>query len=164
VSGEGGRVGALTGIRSNGDLVRVLAASVGFNVAELATWLAILVYAYDLGGASLASVVAVVQLVPAALLAPVASAAGDVGDRRRLLLVGYLVQAAAMAATAAAVWSRLPSLTTIISTRSAKVCSISCSSPRNPVIPSPSSKAGITQLMLYLSVFLCSMNPARITG
>jgi MFS family permease len=100
VSGEGGRVGALTGIRSNGDLVRVLAASVGFNVAELATWLAILVYAYDLGGASLASVVAVAQLVPAALVAPVASAAGDVGDRRRLLLVGYLVQAAAMAATA----------------------------------------------------------------
>ena len=45
---------------------------------------------------------AVAQLVPAAVLAPVAAAVADRRSPVVLLAVGYLVQAAGMAATAAA--------------------------------------------------------------
>jgi hypothetical protein len=52
--------------------------------------------------------VAVVQLVPAALVAPLASIAGDRFRRERVLLGGYLAQAASMAATAAALLTDAP--------------------------------------------------------
>ena len=73
-----------------------------FNVAEWATWVSILAFAYEVGGAAATGLVALVQLVPAALVAPLAAVAeGDRFRREQVLLGGYLVQAAAMAATAA---------------------------------------------------------------
>ena len=86
----------------NPGLLRVELAFVAFNVAEWATWVSILAFAYEVGGAAATRLVALVQLVPAALVAPLAAVAGDRFRRERVLLGGYLVQAAAMAATAAA--------------------------------------------------------------
>jgi MFS family permease len=95
-------VGVARTVSGNPWLLRVELAFVGFNVAEWATWVSILAYAYGVGGAPATGLVAVVQLVPAALVAPFAAVAGDRFRRERVLLAGYLAQAVAMAATAIA--------------------------------------------------------------
>jgi MFS family permease len=79
-----------------------------FIAAECAVWLSLLVYAYAHGGPSAASLIAIVQLVPCAVLAPLL---GAVSDRRRpglVLLVGYLLQGTAMGALAGAIFAGAP--------------------------------------------------------
>jgi predicted MFS family arabinose efflux permease len=89
-------------------LLRIEVAYLGFNMAEHATWMAILVYAYGAGGPGLAALFAVVQLVPAGLVAPFMAYAGDRFRRDLVLRAAYLIQAATMAATAAALAADAP--------------------------------------------------------
>src|SRR5258706_13102828 len=83
-------------------MARVAIAFVAFNVAEWATWVAMLVYAYDHGGAVASGFVAIIQLVPAAFFAPVGASLADRYPRGRILTVAYAAQALAMGATAGA--------------------------------------------------------------
>jgi hypothetical protein len=55
------------------DLRRIQMALVGYSLAEWASFIAISVYAFQIGGSAAVGVVAVVQLVPAALVAPQSS-------------------------------------------------------------------------------------------
>src|SRR3972149_7376547 len=80
---RGPRFHAIREVFADRDLRRVELAFAGFNVAEWGTWIAILVYAYDAGGAAAAGFVAVIQLAPGALLAPVAAVLGDRYRRER---------------------------------------------------------------------------------
>ena len=84
------------------DMRRIELAYVAFNTAEWATWIAMLVYAYGQGGVVASGIVAVAQLVPAALFAPLGAILADRYPRGRVLVLAYVVQAIAMAATAAA--------------------------------------------------------------
>jgi MFS family permease len=101
-------VGVVRTVSGNSGLLGVELAYVGFNVAEWATWVSILTFAYEVGGAAATGLVVLVQLVPAALVAPLAAIAGDRYRRERVLLAGYLAQAASMAATAAALFTGAP--------------------------------------------------------
>jgi MFS family permease len=83
-------------------LLRVELAYLGFNLAETATWIAILVFAYQRGGATAAGLVVVIQLVPSAVIAPLAAFAGDRFRRDRVLLAGFAAQSVSTAAAAAA--------------------------------------------------------------
>ena len=97
-------------LAGNRRLLQVIAAYALFMVCEYALWIAMLVYAYGEGGATAAGLVALAQLLPSAV---VGVATGPVADRRspmRVLLVGYAVQAAAAAATAAVLFMDLPAV------------------------------------------------------
>ena len=94
---------AFRSLTGNTALLRVLAAYLLFILTEYAVWIAMLVYAYSRGGAAVAALVAVAQLAPAAVVAPVVASVADRRSPVVLLAGGYLVQAAAMAGTAAAI-------------------------------------------------------------
>jgi len=105
---SGGRLHAFRSLAGNRALVRVLAGYALFVLTEYSAWIAMLVFAYSHGGATVAGLVAVVQLVPAAVLAPVTAAVADRRSPVILLAGGYLVQAVAMAAAAAAIFAGVP--------------------------------------------------------
>ena len=102
------RLDVFRALAGNRALRRVVAGYALFTLTEYSVWIAMLVYAYSRGGAAIAGVVALAQLVPAALLAPVFAALADRRSPVVLLAGGYLVQAAAMGATAVAVTAGVP--------------------------------------------------------
>jgi len=102
------RLRTFRSLAGNRPLLRVVVAYALFIVTEYSVWLAMLVYAYRHGGATVAGLVAIAQLVPAAVLAPFAAAVADRRSPVVLLAGGYLGQAVGMAATAAAVVAGVP--------------------------------------------------------
>lgn len=84
-----GRLAAFRSLAGNRALARVVGGYALFILTEYSVWVTMLVFAYSRGGATIAGLVAVAQLVPAAVLAPVAAA---VADRRSpvVLLAGGL--------------------------------------------------------------------------
>jgi hypothetical protein len=107
-SDSGGRRRAFRSLAGNRALLRVLAGYGLFVLTEYAVWFAVLIYAYSRGGATTAGLVAVAQMVPAAIVAPMVAPLADRRSPVILLAGGYLVQAAAMAATAAVVIAGVP--------------------------------------------------------
>jgi Major Facilitator Superfamily/Cyclic nucleotide-binding domain len=99
---------AFRSLAGNRALLRVLAGYGLFVLIEYSLWIAMLVYAYSRGGATVAGLVAVAQTAPAAIVAPVVASVADRRSPAFLLGAGYLVQAAAVAATAAVVMAGAP--------------------------------------------------------
>lgn len=103
-SGVLARVGAIRGLPG------VLLGSSAFVVAEYAEWVAILVYAYDRGGATEAGLVALAQLVPAALAAAVLARWLSRFRPARVLQAAYAVLAVVLVACGVGVLLDLPAL------------------------------------------------------
>jgi MFS family permease len=86
-------------ILRNSSLRRVELAFLLFNTVEFGTWVAILLYAYEAIGPASVGLVAVVQLVPGAVLAPFIAGFGDRFRRDRVLFFGYVAQLLAYGVT-----------------------------------------------------------------
>ena len=86
-------------------LRRVQLAFLLFNIVEFGTWIVVLLYAYDATGPASVGLVVLIQLIPAALLAPFLASLADRFPRDRVLAVGYLAMAVTAAATGLAMAS-----------------------------------------------------------
>jgi hypothetical protein len=104
----GERLVALRRVARDTTLRRLAAAYAGFSIAEYATWLAVLVYAFNRGGVRESGIVAVVLLLPALVVAPLAAFAGDRFRPHRAMAAGYAVQALTAAAVAIAMFADRP--------------------------------------------------------
>jgi len=70
-------------------LLRVELAFLAFNIVEYGSWVAILLYAYEATGPASVGVVALGLLIPAAIVAPLASTIADRYPRQRVLVGAY---------------------------------------------------------------------------
>jgi MFS family permease len=101
-NGSGSVMGDVLG---NTRIARLVVAYAAFVLSEYATWIAITVLAFERGGATEAGIVALAQLVPAAVLAPVLARVVERAAERgspHVRVVGHLVQAAGLATAAVA--------------------------------------------------------------
>ena len=97
-------------VRHNRTLVRLLSAFFVMTLVEYGEWITILVYAYGHGGASAAGLVALAQLIPSIVLAPVIGAHTARIGPARLLVACYLVSTLMLAGCAAAILLDAPPL------------------------------------------------------
>jgi MFS family permease len=93
----------VAGVLRSRELRRLELAWGGFFVVDLATLLALSVWAFGRGGASAAGLVGLLRMVPAAVALPFGAAVIDRFARHRVLVVVYGAQAALLAAVAATI-------------------------------------------------------------
>jgi hypothetical protein len=96
-------VQVLLAVGRNRGLRRVMLSYAVFMATQNAVWIAMLVFAYEDGGAATAGVVAVAQLLPAALVAPWAATLADRQSPVGVLAGGYLIQVGGMLGAAVAI-------------------------------------------------------------
>jgi MFS family permease len=93
------------------------------------------VYAFGIGGAALVGVLAVVRLLPAAVVSPFAAALADRYPRRQVLVATDLIRAALTGAAAASIWLDLPPATVFALTGALIMVSTLFEPAKNALLP-----------------------------
>jgi MFS family permease len=96
------RLAAFSVLMRDATMIRVAIAFAGFSMAFYGGTITILVYAYDRGGVSEASLVGLLFVLPTVIAAPIVAYAGDRLRRDQVATVGYLAQTLVCGAMAAA--------------------------------------------------------------
>lgn len=102
------RLAVLRRALASGRLRRVEAAFAGFGISEYGVWVVVLVFAFRRGGTTAAGVIAAVQLLPSAVVAPLAARLIDARGAAATLCGGYVAQAVSLGTTAGLVLARAP--------------------------------------------------------
>lgn len=115
---------------------RALLSYLTFSVAEWATWVALLIWAFDRNGVGGASLISIVQLAPAVVVAPLAAGLGDRLRRGHALALGYGLQGVTMLVTALALALDAP-FAVVAVLGAAVTCAVTLTRPvHNAVLPS----------------------------
>jgi MFS family permease len=99
---------ALASSFRNRDLARAQLALLAFSICEWASFIALMVYAFGHGGTGAVGVISLVQLIPAAVIAPLGSVLGDRYRRERVYLLAETSMAVACALAAVAALLHAP--------------------------------------------------------
>jgi MFS family permease len=99
---------AFAAVFANPDLRRLELAWSGSVIGQWGYEVALAVFAYRAGGAAAVGLVALVRLLPAAVVAPFSALLGDRFLRRRIMVAADLVRVCAMGGAAAAVFAGSP--------------------------------------------------------
>ena len=102
---------AFAAVFHNNDLRRLELAWGGSIIGQWGYEVALAVFAYRAGGATAVGLVALVRLLPAAIVAPFAALLGDRFRRKRIMVASDLARAGAMAGAAVAVFGGAPPAT-----------------------------------------------------
>jgi MFS family permease len=104
------RLQPLVKLARNPSLRRTAIGCACFNTAEFGEWIAVLVYAYEHGGASASGLLAFAMLAPCVLIAPLTATFSDRYQPGLVLAVGFAIQAVAFGILAAALLAHAPTL------------------------------------------------------
>ena len=115
---------AIAATAANQELRRLQLANIGSVFGSWAYVVAMLVYAYDVGGATAVALVTIVKMIPAALAGPFTSVLGDRLGRRRVMIgsdpsrVGLMLAATVVIAADGPPWIvyTIVALTSIVTT------------------------------------------------
>jgi MFS family permease len=129
-------LGALSGVLRSPNLRRLELAYAASLIGLWAYSVAIVIYAFELGGATLVGVSAVVRLLPAAVAAPFAAMLADRHSRRRVMLVTDLVRSLLVAAIAVSVAADLPATVVFSLAGAMAVVSTAFEPAKNALLPS----------------------------
>jgi MFS family permease len=105
------RFAAATVLRAawkSASLRRAILAYLLFRAADSGVWIALLVYAFDHGGATSVLVVVLVQIVPCVIFSPLFGAVADYVRPSRMLKVSYAAQTAAIVGVCVAAGLQAP--------------------------------------------------------
>ena len=123
-----------------------------YRLAEFGPWVAMLVYAYDQGGATATGLVSLGLLVPTAIFAPFAGPLIDRFGASRVLVAAYAAQALTMGATAVALLTGSPSaLVYVLGAFTAPAMTLTVTHPAHAVV-SPGLSRTTEQLVALNAV------------
>jgi MFS family permease len=145
-------------------LRRVLLAFLAFQIVELAAWTLLLVVAYQRGGATEAGLIAVAQLVPAAIVAPLGTAWAERVSRRRALMSSYGALSLTMVAIALALSLSAPTWVFVVAAVASNCTVTVCRPAHYASLPSLAANAGelvvansATSIMVNAGIFIGPM-------
>jgi len=95
---------ALADVFRSRDLRRLQLASAGSVIGSWAYIVALLVYAYDQGGAAAVGLVTVIRMIPSAVAAPLTASLADRFDRKLVMVAADVIRAALMALAGMTIW------------------------------------------------------------
>jgi MFS family permease len=98
----------LGGLLGNRDMRRVQLAWVGTMVGQWAYYVALVVYAYEQGGAAAVGLVGLIRTIPALISAPVSSMLSDRYRREQVMLVAHVARTVVLVASAVALYADAP--------------------------------------------------------
>jgi MFS family permease len=142
MASRGGRTDVLRAALRSRALRRLLLAYLGFELVGMATWTLLMVVAYQHSGASAAGLIAVAQLVPGALIAPLATAWAERMRRRSALITSYAALAVAVAAIGVSLATSAPTWTFVVAAAASNCTATLCRPAHYAALPELASNAG----------------------